>query len=161
MNDYLMEKKILMVCLGNICRSPLAQGIMEAKLRKYQIAASVDSAGTLSYHAGHPPDERAVDIAKRYQVNIASQVARKIAKSDYDQYDFIFTMDKSVYHSVFAAAPEKHNQKVHLFLEYAGYNPGTEVPDPYYSDMEAFDKVFKLVDDACEKIVRKWYPNLK
>lgn len=151
-----------MVCLGNICRSPIAEGVMQEKLRKYKINGIVDSAGTLSFHSGCPPDNRAIGISERYQVNISNQLARKINQSDYDDYDYIFTMDKSVYRDVSAAAPSaKHAGKVHLFLEYAGHGTGSEVPDPYYSNADAFDQVFRLIDDACEKIIRKWYPEIR
>jgi protein-tyrosine phosphatase len=157
-----MEKKILMVCLGNICRSPIAEGVMQSKFQKYRIEGSVDSAGVLSYHAGQPPDERAIKISGSYHVDISRQKARKILPSDFDKYDFIFAMDRSVYNSISAVAISgEHAKKIHLFLEYAGNVPGSEVPDPYYSSLDAFDRVFKLVDAACESIIRKWYPHIQ
>jgi protein-tyrosine phosphatase len=156
-----METKILMVCLGNICRSPIAEGVMKAAFRKYNIPGSVDSAGVLSYHSGHAPDKRAVRISSNYGVDISSQLARQIRKSDFDEFDFIFTMDQSVQKSIMTLAPsESHRKKVYSFMEFAGYPEGSEVPDPYYSGIEAFEQVFEMVDEACEKIIRKWYPNL-
>ncbi len=157
-----MEMKILMVCLGNICRSPIAEGIMQAALKKYQLTAKVDSAGVLSYHSGHSPDKRAVKISGDNGVDISGQLARQIQRSDFDDFDFIFTMDQSVHKTITSLAPSStHRKKVHLFLEYAGHPSGKEVPDPYYSGIEAFDQVFELVYEACEMIIRKWHPEIK
>jgi len=154
--------KILMVCLGNICRSPIAQGIMQAALKKYNLPGFVDSAGLLTYHAGHAPDKRAIRISADNNVDISKQLARQIKRSDFDEFDFIFSMDRSVHSSILEMAPsEIHRKKVHLFLEYAGQGSGSEVPDPYYSGIEAFHQVFDLVDEACEMIVQKWHPELK
>jgi protein-tyrosine phosphatase len=152
-----MEKKILMVCLGNICRSPIAEGVMQAAFKKYKIAGKVDSAGVLSYHAGEAPDKRAIRTAQSKMIDIGAQVARQIKKSDFDEYDFIFTMDQSVHDSILEmVTSETHKNKIFMFMEYAGYPMGSEVPDPYYSGTEAFENVFLLVEDACEKIIKKW-----
>jgi len=153
--------KILMVCLGNICRSPIAEGTMKSRLHQIGIDSVVDSAGILSYHAGDAPDSRAVKIAARYKVDISTQIARKIKISDFDEFDFIFAMDQSVFNSLNSLTKNSTQfKKLHLFLEYAGFNPGAEVPDPYYGEMDGFDQVYKLVDDACQKIIKKWYPEL-
>src|SRR5688572_2583273 len=100
-----MEMKILMVCLGNICRSPIAEGIMQAALKKYQLTARVDSAGVLSYHSGHSPDKRAVRISSDKGVDISAQLARQIKRSDFEEFDFIFTMDQSVHKTILSMAP--------------------------------------------------------
>lgn len=150
-----------MVCLGNICRSPIAEGIMHATLKKYNLPGKVDSAGLLSYHCGEPPDKRAILISGNSNVDISKQLARQFKNSDFDQFDFIFTMDQSVHKMVMAmAGSDAQREKVALFLEYSGAPKGTEVPDPYYSGIEAFDHVFELVDIACEKIIGKWHPEL-
>ena len=149
-----------MVCLGNICRSPIAEGIMQAKLDHYGIGGEVDSAGILSYHAGCSPDERAVSIARKYNVDIGGQVARQLKRRDFDTFDVIFAMDRDVFEAVKKAAPSQHAGKVHLFLEYAGAT-GSEVPDPYYEGGLAFNRVFALIDEACDRIIHKWYPHLK
>lgn len=155
-----MEFKILMVCLGNICRSPIAEGIMQAALKKHHLNGFVDSAGVLSYHSGQAPDKRAIRISGDNKIDISSQLARQIKRSDFEEFDFIFTMDRSVHDSIQAMAPsDSYRKKVHLFLEYAGHPPGSEVPDPYYSGIEAFTRVFVLVDDACERIIQKWHDN--
>ena len=149
-----------MVCLGNICRSPIAEGIMQAKLDQYGIGGVVDSAGILSYHAGCSPDERAISIARQFKVNISGQVARQLKRDDFNSFDIIFAMDREVFDAVKIAAPSQHAGKVHLFLEYAG-DSRSEVPDPYYEGGQAFNRVFNLIDEACERIIRKWYPDLK
>lgn len=155
-----MGKKILMVCLGNICRSPMAEGVMKYKLKKYHLEGEVDSAGVLSFHAGQSPDKRAIRKTGDKKVDISEQLARQVTKSDFDEFDFIFTMDQSIQDKITGmAVNDQQRGKVHLFLEYAGYPPGSEVPDPYYSGVEAFDQVFNLVDDACEKIITKWNDN--
>ncbi len=149
--------KILMVCLGNICRSPIAEGVMAAKMKKYGVTGNVSSAGILSYHAGSAPDHRAIRISGDMGLDISGQKARQIKKVDFNDYDLIFAMDQPVYDSIKSLAhSEEQRNKIHLFLEYAGYPSGSEVPDPYYSELESFQKVFELVDDACEKIVKNW-----
>jgi len=148
-----------MVCLGNICRSPIAEGTMKSRLQQMGIDSHVDSAGILSYHVGEAPDSRAVKISARYKVDISKQVARKIKPTDFDEFDFIFAMDQSVFNSLNTLTKNTAQfKKLHLFLEYAGFKAGAEVPDPYYDELEAFDKVYKLVDEACIKIINKWYP---
>ncbi len=146
--------KILMVCLGNICRSPLAEGILAAKLPEgYQ----VDSCGTISMHEGENPDHRAVKAATHYGVDISKQKSRPITDADFDEYDRILCMDKSVYEDVMAKAKtEEQKQKIALFLEEAGVeNHRTEVPDPYWGEMADFHEVYKLIDGACTKIAEK------
>ncbi len=153
----LHRMKILMVCLGNICRSPIAEGVMVAKMNKYGVPGSVSSAGILSYHSGSAPDHRAIRISGDKGLDISSQKAQQIKEVDFKNYDLIFAMDQPVLNSIKSLTPlEEHRKKVHLFLEYAGYPSGSEVPDPYYSEIESFQKVFDLVDDACDKIVKKW-----
>ncbi len=155
-----MEIKILMVCLGNICRSPIAEGVMQSVMKKNNLTGKVDSAGILLYHSGQAPDKRAIRISGDNCVDISSQRARQIKPSDFKEYDFIFTMDRSVHMSILdLATDDKVRNKVHLFMEYAGYPEGTQVPDPYYSGMEAFQQVYELVNDACEKIISKWNDN--
>ncbi len=148
--------KILIVCLGNICRSPIAEGVMQSVLKKNNFPGSVDSAGILSFHSGQAPDERAVKISGDNYVDISSQRARQMKPADFKVYDLIFSMDRSVHKSILGMTRDENLiNKVHLFMEYAGYPAGTEVPDPYYSGMEAFQHVYDLVNDACEKIILK------
>ncbi len=149
-----MLTKILMVCLGNICRSPLAEGILQAKLSKEKFI--VDSAGTLDFHVGEKPDIRSIAVAKKYGIEISSQKCRQIKSSDFDNFDYIYVMDKSNYKNVIALAPNQNvAKKVKLILEEINHNENLEVPDPYYGTDEDFDKVFKMLDKACTAIANK------
>ncbi|MBL7915790.1 MAG: low molecular weight phosphotyrosine protein phosphatase [Bacteroidia bacterium] len=146
--------KFLMVCLGNICRSPIAEGIMKSKLAAANIQGKVDSAGVLSYHSGEAPDKRAISVAGKYQVDISGQVARQFRKSDFVDFDFILVMDRSVYAEIAALAQtEDERNKVRLFLEFAGINEITEVPDPYYGGQEGFEMVYNMLNEGCNRIL--------
>ena len=137
-----------MVCLGNICRSPLAEGIMQHLADKQGFNWQVDSAGTGGWHVGEGPDRRSVRVAREHGIDISRQVCRQFSKSDFELFDHIFVMDKYNLSDVQAMAPDALAiAKVKLLL-------GTkEVPDPYY-DNEMFEPVFKLIEDGCEELVR-------
>jgi protein-tyrosine phosphatase len=153
--------KILMVCLGNICRSPIAEGILKNKLIENGIQADVDSAGVLSYHSGETPDRRAVEISKQFNIDISDQHARQFRNSDFEEFDLIFTMDKPVHTEITRRATNSEQlKKVKLFLEFSGFAGNCEVPDPYYGGKDGFEKVFRLIDEACEKLIDK-LPNKK
>lgn len=146
--------KFLMVCLGNICRSPIAEGIMKAKLAAANVQGKVDSAGVLSYHSGEAPDKRAISVAGKYQVDISGQVARQFRKSDFIDFDVILVMDRSVHAEIAALAQnDEQRNKVRLFLEFAGIKEITEVPDPYYGGQEGFEMVFNMLDEGCNRIL--------
>ena len=146
--------KILMVCLGNICRSPLAHGILENKSMDKNI--KVDSAGTASYHIGSPPDPRSIEVAKMNGIDISSQIARKFSYSDFDDFDIIYVMDKSNYLNIIKLTDnEIHKSKVKLILEELNLNI-TEVPDPYYGEENGFSYVYDLLNEACNVIVDKY-----
>ncbi len=148
-----MSVKVLMVCLGNICRSPLAEGILQAKLPNHYI---VDSAGTANYHVGTAPDKRSVVTAKKFGVDISQQKCRQISKTDFDTFDYIYVMDTFNYKNVLAIAPdEKAKQKVKVILNELHPDKNLEVPDPYYGDMQGFEHVYKLLDEVCEVIAAK------
>lgn len=148
-----MASKILMVCLGNICRSPLAEGIMRSKLSEDFI---VDSAGTGAWHAGELPDKRSISTAKNRGLDITNQRARQFKKSDFDTFDHIFVMDNSNYKDVLALAPnEEAKSKVKLILNEIFPNENVDVPDPYYGGQDGFENVFDMLDQACEEIARK------
>jgi protein-tyrosine phosphatase len=148
--------KILMVCLGNICRSPLAEGILKAKFDELNKTVEIDSAGTGGWHIGSTPDVRSVKAAAKRQVDISMQKARKIQNADLDYYDFIFVMDKSNYADVKLLATSKEQEdKIHLILEFGNVGKGLEVPDPYYGTEKDFDDVFDLLDAACRDIAKK------
>lgn len=142
--------KILMVCLGNICRSPLAEGIMKTKVPGNFV---VDSAGTISMHEGEHPDKRAVKTAANHNIDISKQRSRPITRKDFETFDKIYCMDIDVFEDVVSKTRnEEERQKVFLFLEILGDHENAEVPDPYWGDMSDFEKVFQLLDKGCNAI---------
>ncbi|UHO36841.1 low molecular weight phosphotyrosine protein phosphatase [Chryseobacterium capnotolerans] len=142
--------KILMVCLGNICRSPLAEGIMKTKVPENFM---VDSAGTISMHEGEHPDKRAIKTAAHHNIDISRQRSRPITRSDYETFDKIYCMDTSVYKDVMAKAlNEEERKKISLFLDVLENRKNAEVPDPYWGDMKDFENVFQLLDKGCDAI---------
>ncbi|KAF2519383.1 low molecular weight phosphotyrosine protein phosphatase [Flavobacterium salilacus subsp. salilacus] len=143
-----MPVKILMVCLGNICRSPLAEGILQSKLPKEKFI--VDSAGTGDWHAGQQPDKRSVATARNRGLDITQQRARQIKTSDFDKFDYIYVMDASNYNNVVKLAPNTTaKEKVRLMMDalYPGEN--IEVPDPYFGGDDGFYNVYDMLDEAC------------
>lgn len=144
-----------MVCLGNICRSPIAEGVVKLKLQHAGFHATVDSAGLLSYHAGEQPDHRAMETAARFGIDISDQRARQITRNDFEIFDLIFAMDSSVFSELKSLRHPSGNNKIHLFLEYAGYPTGSDVPDPYYGTMRHFEECFKLIDSASDALVKR------
>ncbi|WP_353079814.1 low molecular weight protein-tyrosine-phosphatase [Flavobacterium sp.] len=149
-----MPTKVLMVCLGNICRSPLAEGVLQSKLPKNKCI--VDSTGTANYHVGTAPDKRSIVTAKKFGIDISQQKCRQLSKSDFETFDFIYVMDTSNYKNVIAIAPnEASKQKVKLILNEVDSTSNLEVPDPYYGEMEDFEHVFHLLDEACTIIASK------
>ncbi len=148
-----MPKKILMVCLGNICRSPLAEGILRSKLSKEYI---VDSAGTGGWHSGEQPDKRSILTAKNRGIDITHQKARKFQKSDFDNFDYIYVMDNQNFKDVVSLAEnENHKNKIQLILEEIFPGERVDVPDPYYGGQDGFEKVYDMLDEACEIIAKK------
>lgn len=144
-----------MVCLGNICRSPMAEGILRKKIEATGLKVVVDSAGTGGWHAGEPPDSRAIHTAKKFGVDISGLVARKFSASDFDRFDFIYVMDNSNLQDVLAAARnEKDAEKVKLLLDLDETIRHREVPDPWYGGAEGFTEVFLMMDKACEALIR-------
>ena len=142
-----------MVCLGNICRSPLAEGILRHKVRDAGLDWKVDSAGTGAWHIGNPPDPRSVAEAQRRGLDISGQRARQFQRSDFDEFDHILVMDSSNYQNVLKLArTEADREKVELVMNYdrPGYNQA--VPDPYWDD-DGFAKVYDLLDRACTRVV--------
>lgn len=143
-----------MVCLGNICRSPLAEGILAAKLDD---RFTVDSAGTISLHEGEHPDKRAVAAGKNHGIDISQQRSRPITAKDIESFDRIYCMDLEVYKDVVSKAQnEAHRKKISLFLEAAGeHGENIEVPDPYWGGSEEFEAVYQMIDAAAVKIASK------
>lgn len=148
-----MKYKVLMVCLGNICRSPLAEGILESKVDSESVF--VDSAGTGGYHIGNPPDPRSIAVAQKYGLDIEKQRCRKFDPSDFGKFDVIYAMDQSNYDNIVALAQSDSDAgKVNLLLEETDL-PEREIPDPYYDEKDGFEHVYRLIDQACEAIAAK------
>ncbi len=146
--------KILMVCLGNICRSPLAEGIMRHKIQQRQLDGwVVDSAGTGNWHSGELPDSRSIATARKYAIDITDQRARQFRVEDFDRFDLILAMDRSNYRDLLSlASNDEHQSKVGMILAVAYPGSQDQVPDPYLDD-NGFEPVFHLLNDACERVI--------
>lgn len=143
-----------MVCLGNICRSPLAEGILKSKVFEYK--TTIDSAGTGAYHVGEKPDKRSIAIAKKNNIDITSQTARKFLVEDFDKFDIIYVMDNSNYENVIKLARNENDKcKVKLILNEIFPGENLDVPDPYYGGEFGFKNVYKMLDEACDTIAKK------
>ena len=145
--------KVLMVCLGNICRSPLAEGILKSKSKNI----IVDSAGTAGYHIGNKPDIRSIEIAKKYNLDISDQRARQFNTNDFNIYDKIYAMDNDNYSRIISLAEnQKEIDKVDLILNESYPNQYKSVPDPYYGGEKGFENIFYLLNNACEEIIERY-----
>ena len=143
-----------MVCLGNICRSPLAQGILEHKVKEAGLNVSVDSAATSDYHIGHKADQRSIDKAAEYEIDITAQRGRQIQKSDFEKFDRIFAMDTSNYENILKLTDQKEEiEKVEMILNLSQPNSNMSVPDPYFGGEEGFENVYQLLDAACDILI--------
>lgn len=146
--------KILMVCLGNICRSPLADGLLRRKVSENQLNVEVDSAGTSNLHRGEAPDLRMQATAKKNGTDLSFLRARQFVKSDFHDFDLIYVMDKSNLKNVLAlASSDQDRQKVKLILNELNPSANDEVPDPYFGGQSGFDQVYALLDEATDKII--------
>ncbi len=144
-------KPILLVCLGNICRSPMAEGVLRARLDDAGLQdIGTDSAGTSGWHAGGPPDPRAVKAALMRDIDISRQIARQVAPEDFDNFSIIAAMDQANYARLREIQPDGSSARVHLFMEFARELPVREVPDPYYGGEEGFDHALDLIEQAAQ-----------
>ena len=152
---------LLVVCLGNICRSPMAEGALRARLEASSLAGRVrvDSAGTGSWHAGEPPDRRAIVCARGHGVDISGQRARQVSAEDFETFDWILCADRANVRDVMRVAPAAARERVVLLLEWAGIETAGEVPDPYTGGPEDFQQVWRLVDSAAQAVVARLAAN--
>lgn len=145
-----------MVCLGNICRSPMAEGIMRKKLEDAGIDATVDSAGTSNYHIGEHPDDRAIRCMRQLGIDISYLRARQFSPYDFQQFDYIFTMDENNHKNVLALAQSSmEKNKVTMMLDVLHPGKKRSVPDPWFGEMDGFFDVAEMLDEACERFVVK------
>ncbi|MEQ8624551.1 MAG: low molecular weight protein-tyrosine-phosphatase [Vicingaceae bacterium] len=148
--------KVLMVCLGNICRSPMAEGILSKKLKDTNLNVSVDSAATSDYHINQQPDERAIANCKTHGIDISNLRGRQFSVEDFDEFDRIFVMDSSNYENVVALARnEEDSKKVQLILNLSQPNSNISVPDPYFGAEDGFENVYQLLDAACDILIEE------
>ena len=143
-----------MVCLGNICRSPLAEGILQSKLNSKDFF--IDSAGTAAYHVGNSPDPRSIQIAKKYGIDINTQRARQFTTEDFIEFDLIYAMDHHNYQHICSLAKNESDiNKVNMILKENNSLENSSVPDPYYGGDDGFETVYHLLNDVCEIIAIK------
>jgi protein-tyrosine phosphatase len=148
--------RFLFVCTGNICRSPLAEGILREKLKKHHIEAEIDSCGFESFHVGDEPDTRAQTVASRRGIDLSSHRARLFHVQDFDRFDYIFAMDSSHYANIMRyARNDSDRTRVNYMLNVLTPGENRGVMDPWYHDMKAFEAVFQQLDAACDIIVEK------
>jgi protein-tyrosine phosphatase len=142
--------KVLFVCMGNICRSPTAEGVFAKLLKEQDLERhfAIDSAGTHAYHIGEAPDLRSQKAASERGVDLGHLRARKVIMGDFEDFDFVLAMDDENFETLFNACPDQHKGKIRYFLEYAPHLGTREVPDPYYGGKYGFERVLDMVEDA-------------
>jgi len=153
--------KILFVCMGNICRSPTAEGVVRTRLSKAvseagaDLEVDLDSAGTHGYHLGHPPDRRAMEAARKRGVDLSSIRARRVRETDFSEFDLILAMDRDNLSHLEAMCPAELRDRLKLYMEFADDAATLEVPDPYYGGLNGFDRVLDLVEEAADGLIRE------
>ncbi len=149
------EVRVLFVCMGNICRSPTAQGIFEQLVEQSGLheLIRIDSAGTHAYHVGEPPDERATQAARRRGVDLSTQRARRVSEIDFHEFDYLIAMDQSNFGDLLASCPGEYRGKIRLLLDFAGEPGKSDVPDPYYGGGQGFERVLDLVEEGARGLL--------
>lgn len=149
------QVKILFVCMGNICRSPTAEGVFRHKIKEAGLddLIHIDSAGTHAYHVGEPPDARAQKAAMKRSVDLSKQRARRVKSQDFEEFDYVIAMDVNNEADMQSVCPEGLEEKIHLFLKFASNTRTVEVPDPYYGGGNGFEIVLDLVEDAADGLI--------
>ncbi|MGZ5006767.1 MAG: low molecular weight protein-tyrosine-phosphatase [Methylobacter sp.] len=142
--------KVLFVCMGNICRSPTAEGVFTKLVKDHQLEArfSIDSAGTHAYHVGNAPDLRSQSAARERGIDLSDLRARQVIHGDFEDFDYVLAMDDENYSILVSACPEQHKSKIKYFLDYAPHLKERQVPDPYYGGAYGFERVLDMVEEA-------------
>lgn len=149
--------RILMVCLGNICRSPIAEGVLRHKIEQHGLDWTVESAGTNSYHTGEPPHRHSQKVCKTNGIDISTQRARRFRADDFEKYDKIYVMAEDVYDDVVAIAGNKvKKEKLEYFLNELGEEENGSVPDPWYGNEDGYTPVYQLIERTCVAIINKY-----
>jgi protein-tyrosine phosphatase len=156
MNNEKQKVSVLFVCMGNICRSPTAEGVFRHVVKQQNLAdlIQIDSAGTHAYHIGESPDSRSQATAKNRGVDLSSQRARKVEIADFETFDYVIAMDGANLQDLKRLANEKQREKIHLFMGFAKEWDNTDVPDPYYGGEKGFDRVFDMVQAASQGLLQ-------
>lgn len=154
MNDR-TRVRVLFVCMGNICRSPTAQGVFRSLLQREGLeeVIEIDSAGTHGYHVGEPPDRRAQETARRRGIDLSDLRARAVGPDDLSAYDYVIAMDQDNYHNLSGICPPGHERKLMLLMDFAPHLRTREVPDPYYGGDVGFERVFDMVEAAAQGLL--------
>lgn len=149
--------RVLFVCMGNICRSPSAEGVFLSLVERAGLVEriQIDSAGTHAYHVGKPPDPRAQSAALQRGIDISGQRARKVCREDFERFDYVLPMDLSNYEILESIRPAESRAELHRFLEFAPDLPEEDVPDPYYGGPRGFARVLDLIEVAAEGLLRE------
>lgn len=148
-------KKILFVCMGNICRSPMAEGVVREVFKSHGIKAELDSAGTIAFHSGKSPDSRAKAELRRHNIDISNLKARQIKPKDLEYYDHIFAMDHDNYSNIIGITPNGLEHKVSLFMNLSQPEKNIPVPDPYYGGDHGFTHVYEMIKESAEALAEK------
>jgi protein-tyrosine phosphatase len=150
-----MMVRVLFVCLGNICRSPTAEGVFRLTVARAGLAdaIAIDSAGTHAYHVGEPPDTRAQEAAARRGIDLSPLRGRRVSAEDLTDFDYVLAMDRENYRNLLAICPHEYQDRVAMLMDFASDRPEEEVPDPYYGGSGGFDRVLDMIEDAAEGLL--------
>jgi protein-tyrosine phosphatase len=156
MQDHVKSLSVLFCCMGNICRSPTAEGVFrhQVTLAGLEMRVRIDSAGTHDYHIGHAPDSRSQDAAAARGYALGNLRARQVAQQDFAAFDYILAMDKGNLAELRRVVPQEHRAKPRLFMDFSAGRAGSEVPDPYHGGPEGFEQVLDMVEDGCAGLLR-------
>ena len=148
--------KVLFICMGNICRSPTAEGVFRHLVQSVGMGQEIhiDSAGTHDYHVGNPPDRRAQQAASQRGYDLTSLRGRQVSPADFEHFDYVLAMDFDNLANLQRICPKQHSNKVHLLMEYSEKFDAREVPDPYFGGPQGFEMVLDMVEDAAEGLLR-------